>query len=404
MKINWKLSGPTTVLILAILTSVQSGGNPYSMPKQVGVPALAGPYLFNDPLVAMEWTKRVAANIAWPKGLNQVLPSPEFSERPAEARMLASRAFRAGGKSEPAAAPEGPPVLWRDPVDIETRDLYYGPGGKAHQPNGSFRFLNEDVAGTSPKFEIIGEDGIKWKAKLGLEARPETVASRLLWAAGYFANEDYFIPILHVENMPHLHRGNKDVSHDGTVHNVRLKRHVKGQEKIGDWSWQNCPFAGTREWYGLRVLMAVMNNWDLKDVNNSVYQVRGSQPEQHYVVSDLGASFGTTGLNPGAKGNLHEYRRSKWINGVSAGFVDFNVPSSPGLGYIFDTPEMVRRLGLVWLGRHIPVSDARWLGSLLARLSQSQIRDAFRAGGYSPSEVEEFVQLVERRIQELNRL
>jgi hypothetical protein len=320
----------------------------------------------------------------------------------AAAIILAGSALSGGKVVEPAVTTEGPPVLWRDPVDIETRDLYYGPGGKAHEPHGTFRFLKEDTAGSSPKFEIVGEDGTHWKAKLGIEARPETVASRLLWAVGYFANENYFAPVVHVEDMPHLHRGTRSVSHNGTVRDVRLKRHLKGQDKVGSWSWEKCPFAGTREWYGLRVLMAVMNNWDLKDVNNSVYQVKGPHPEQRYVISDLGASFGTTGLNRGAKGNVEDYRRSKWIMGVSGGFVDFNVPSSPGLGYIFVVPEMTRRLGLVWLGRHIPVADARWMGSLLGRLSQGQIRDAFRAGGYSPAEVEEFSRIVEGRIRELN--
>ena len=320
----------------------------------------------------------------------------------AAAFILAGYASGAGSKVGSQTAKEGQPVLWRDPVDLEKRDLYYGSGGKAHEPQGTFKFLEEDTHASSPKFEIEGEDGTRWKAKLGLEARPETAASRLLWAVGYFANENYFVPALHVENMSHLSRGNKFVSRDGIVHDVRLKRHVQGEEKIGIWSWQDSPFAGTREWYALRVLMAVMNNWDLKDVNNSVYQVHGPQPEQRYIVSDLGASFGTTGLNRGAKGNLEEYRRSKWINGVSDGFVNFNVPSAPSFGWMFYAPEMARRLGLQWLGRHIPVADARWMGSLLARLSPAQIRDAFRASGYSPADVDEFGQIVERRIRELN--
>jgi hypothetical protein len=44
------------------------------------------------------------------------------------------------------------------------------------------------------------------------------------------------------------------------------------------------------------------------------------------------------------------------------------------------------------------------MGSLLARLSPQQVRDAFRAGGYSATEVEEFSQLLAHRIQELNSL
>ncbi len=31
------------------------------------------------------------------------------------------------------------------------------------------------------------------------------------------------------------------------------------------------PFEDTREWNGLRVMMALMNNWDLKDENNAIY-------------------------------------------------------------------------------------------------------------------------------------
>lgn len=306
-------------------------------------------------------------------------------------------------KPEPAITPAGPAVMWREPADIATRDLYYGPGGKSHAPLGTCKFLGEDMGASSPKFDVVCEDGIKWKAKLGVEARPEVAASRLLWAVGYFANEDYFEPIFKVENLPHLRRGDRWVR-DGAAHDVRLKRHNKDEKRIGTWAWKQSPFTGTREWYGLRVLMAVINNWDLKDVNNAIYQVEGPNPEQRYIVSDLGASFGTTGLNRGAKGDVDEYMRSKWMSGASGGFVDFNVPSAPGGAWIFHVPEMKLRLGLTWIGHHIPVEDARWMGSLLARLSTAQIRDAFRAGGYSDTEAEEFTQTLEGRIRELNNL
>ena len=98
---------------------------------------------------------------------------------------------------------EGPPVLWRDPVDIASRNLLYGPGGKSHEPQGTFTFDKEDMQGSNPKFDVVDQDGVKWKVKLGDEARPETVASRLIWAVGYFANEDYFVPVLKVQKMPH---------------------------------------------------------------------------------------------------------------------------------------------------------------------------------------------------------
>jgi hypothetical protein len=302
------------------------------------------------------------------------------------------------------AAKNGVAVLWRDPKDIASRNLFYGPGGESHTPRGTFTFQEEDMGGSSPKFDVVDENGVKWRVKMGPEAHPETAASRLVWAVGYLANEDYFLPVLHVEQMTGLRRGRNFVSPGNNVHNVRLKRHLNDEKKIGSWSWAKNPFAGARELYGLRVLMAVMNNWDLKDINNSVYQTRGEPVEDRYVVSDLGASFGPTGLNWSLKGNPAAYCDSKWIKAISPGFVDFNVPSGLPVTFFLDIPELVRRTSLLWLGHHIPRKDARWMGDLLARLSPQQIRDAFRAGGYSADEVEQLSRVVEQRIGELEKL
>jgi hypothetical protein len=54
--------------------------------------------------------------------------------------------------------------------------------------------------------------------------------------------------------------------------------------------------------------------------------------------------------------------------------------------------------------KHIPTSDAKWLGQLLGKLSNEQIRDCFRAAGYSPDEIEGYSQEVEKRIGALNAL
>jgi hypothetical protein len=302
------------------------------------------------------------------------------------------------------AATNNAPVLWRDPGDIASRNLFYGPGGKAHEPRGTFTFEKEDMNGTNPKFDVTDEAGVKWRVKMGAEAGPETVASRLVWAAGYFTSEEYFMPVLHVQKMPHLRRGKNLVSADGTVHNVRLKRHLKDEKKIGTWSWAKNPFTGTPEWYRLRVLMAVMNNWDLKDANNSIYLTRDVPPEERYVVSDLGASFGATGLNWAQKGNPTAYCGSKWIKTISPEFIDFNVPSAPAATYFLNFVETARRLSLMWLGHQIPRADARWVGNQLGQLSSGQIRDSFRAGGYSPQDVEQLSTVVERRIGELKKL
>src|SRR5689334_14730817 len=103
--------------------------------------------------------------------------------------------------------------LWEYPADIRERNLFYGPGGKSHQPGSRFRFVKEDMSGSNPKFNVRDENGVKWKLKMGDETRPETVASRLLWAVGYHADEDYFLASARIEDLPaNLHRGSDQVS------------------------------------------------------------------------------------------------------------------------------------------------------------------------------------------------
>ena len=313
-----------------------------------------------------------------------------------------------GSKGRTAADANGvQAVLWRLPVDIASLNLLYGSGGEDRQPHGPFTFIEEDSEGTNPKIDVRDQDGVKWKVKFGSEARPEVVATRLVWAAGYFTTDDYFVENLQVKDLPsHLHRGQDLVGPDSTLHNVRLKRPMKGQEKIGTWRWAANPFVGTREFNGLRVLMALMNNWDLKDVNNAIYEDKQTR-EQTYVVSDLGATFGTTGYIRslhGSRGNLEAYKRSKFISNLGGDRVDFESPSRPTLIESVNIPVYMRRLDLRWIGRRIPRDDAKWMGQVLAQLSAEQIRDAFRAAGYSAQDVDEFAAVVQDRIARLNAL
>jgi hypothetical protein len=124
-------------------------------------------------------------------------------------------------------------------------------------------------------------------------------------------------------------------------------------------------------------------------------------------VSDLGASFGTIGFGIDynqRKGKLAYYRRSKFLVKTTPGYVDFSVPARPGLIMLFNPAEFFSRVQQEWIGRHIPRADARWVGELLARLSDAQIRDAFRAGGFSAEEIDGFTKVVETRIDLLKNL
>jgi hypothetical protein len=292
--------------------------------------------------------------------------------------------------------------IWHDPGDISSQNLRYGPGGQAHEPAGKFKFIKEDKEGTSAKFDIEDEQGVQWRAKLGEEAKPETAAARLLGAVGYFSDEDYYLPELRVDGMQKLSRGNKFVSADGVIRGARLKRHKK-QKKIGNWSWFHNPFVGTKELDGLKTMMALINNWDLKEINNAIYEEQGGV--RYYEVSDVGATFGRTG-NPftRSKSNLKDYRGSKFIQKTASERVDFSLHSRPFFLAAIDVPNYITRTKMQGIVKKIPRTHAHWVGQLLGRLSAEQIRDCFRAAGYSPDEVEGFAKVVEGRIVELNQL
>ena len=294
-------------------------------------------------------------------------------------------------------------ALWNHREDIPSLNLLHGAGGKEHEPTGNFTFVEEDKQGTSPKFIVVDARGTRWKVKLGNEAKSETAASRLMWAAGYFTDEHYYLSELRVENLPKLERGNNFVSPNRVVQGARLEREIEGEKKIGNWSWFKNPLLGTKEFNGLRVMMALINNWDLKETNNAIYQVEGEG--LHYLVSDLGATFGQTGNEISrSRNNLGEYSGSKFIQKVTADHVDFFLSTRPFFLAAPYLPHYVERTRMQNIVKHIPLEHAKWLGQLLAQLSDEQLRDCFRAAGYAPVEVEFIAAMVKQRIKDLNSL
>ena len=296
----------------------------------------------------------------------------------------------------------GTVALWRDSGDVSALNLLNGPGGKSHQPGTNFTFIKETTGGTSPKFEVKDENGANWKVKLGHEAKSETAATRLVWAAGYHVDEDYYRPQIRVQGMKRLSRGQEYVSDGGIVREARLERQG-GVKKLKNWSWYDNPFVGTREFNGLRVMMALINNWDLKDDNNAVYDSGSAQGR--YVISDLGASLGRTGNSFGrSRGVMKDYAESKFIKKVTPEHVDFVMHSRPFFLTVFNFPYYGARTRMESVAEHIPIADARWLGKRLGQLSPEQIRDCFRAAGFSPAEVEGYARVVMQRIEALKKL
>ena len=211
---------------------------------------------------------------------------------------------------------------------------------------------------------------------MGKEAQPDTAANRLLWAMGYETEVAYLIPRLTIEGK-------------GTFENVRLEARPKNVDRTGDWKWENNPFTGTPQFQGLKVMMVLINNWDIKDSNNEILATRNQgtgRGELRYIISDLGGSFGKTGgFFARSRNKPSDFVKADFIEAVKDNMIDFNYGGKNKK--LFD---------------NITTSDAKWIGGLLARLSDEQIKDAFRAANYLPEEVEQLSSAVRERIEELN--
>jgi hypothetical protein len=144
--------------------------------------------------------------------------------------------------------------------------------------------------------------------------------------------------------------------------------------------------------------MALMENWDLKDENNRILVVSNRNGnELHYIVSDLGTTFGKTGgqKSPmafirsikGSRNEPEDYVKDQFIDGVEGNTVR--------LDYEGKNSDLMR---------DITVADAKWIGRLLSRLSDRQLRDAFEAANYRSNEVDMLTRSVRKRINELVNL
>jgi hypothetical protein len=277
----------------------------------------------------------------------------------------------------------GTPVLW-NAGNIANRDLFSGPGSDEMKPDlSNITFIERDAAGHNKKYRIKDGAGHVWVAKLGSETRPETAAVRLLYGLGYETEINYLVPELTIPTI-------------GTFKNVRLEARPDGVKRLDQWSWKQNPFVGTNELQGLEIMQVFMTNYDLLDMQNKVLKVKGPNgPELHYIISDLGSTFGRFGSNNlpiffrlgRSDNNPRAWNKAKFIKGVKNGRIQFA------------TTGMKSRA----LMKDVTIEQGRWLFDQLSKLSDAQLRDAYRAANFSPSEIDLLVAGTKRRIVELDR-
>jgi hypothetical protein len=273
--------------------------------------------------------------------------------------------------------------LWERPTDIASRDLYYGPWGAERAPaaGATYTLVERKHTGVNVGMTVVDERGREWSVKqpypggLDSEAGVEVVVSRLLSAIGYHQPAAYYLPSFTLKDDwgTHIEVGGR----------FRLKEETL--KDTGEWSWQENPFVGSQPYQGLLALLMMFNSTDLKNQNNTLYERRrGDLVEQWYVVRDVGAALGDTNRLAPFKGHPQAFARTPYILGVSNGHVDF--------AYRGWYDKLVRD--------RISPEDVAWAANLLGQLSDAQLRDAFRAGGFDSEATSQFIRALRSKIDE----
>jgi hypothetical protein len=276
--------------------------------------------------------------------------------------------------------------LWVEPADLASRDLFHGPGGEALVPDSSvpFELIAVDNTGYSAGYDVRDRNGTNWSVKLGNEAQPEVATSRILWALGYHQPATYLLTQWQLTG--------KQAGPTGVA---RFRREPADHKVVADWSWYENPFAHTQPFKGLVVANILLNNWDWKTSNNKVYDVAQGAGYRRYVVRDLGASLGKTtfpkalrdtplrGLAQGSRNDVNGFEEQGFIKAVEGHRVKFEYRGIHQR--LVDT---------------ITVADVVWASKLMSRLSDQQLRDAFRAAGYAEADQQRFVDKIRAKIRE----
>lgn len=282
-------------------------------------------------------------------------------------------------------APARVAELWQEPSSA--RDLFHGPGGERLAPTSrTFAFVAQDTSGWSPGFDVRDANGLEWSVKLGPEAQSEVVTSRILWGLGYHQP-----PLYYLDNWTLTGAQSRNQPAG------RFRAELPNQKVVGEWSWYENPFVGSPEYGGLIVANVMLNSWDWKTSNNKIYELRaaGEAPRQVYVVRDLGASLGKTsfpkflrltpmrGFGQGSRNDVAGFEEQGFIKGLDGERVRFHYNGIHNK--IVET---------------VTVDDVVWTCRLMARVSDAQWHDAFRAAGFAPGDQQRYIEKLKSKIRD----
>jgi hypothetical protein len=308
--------------------------------------------------------------------------------------ILAVRCFAQAEANRAVIEATPPRVLWREPKPATIEDWKCGFEGCDYAPAPPFQFVKEDVEGTTAKLDLKDAKGRSWAVKFGAKAITEPFGYRFVTAVGYFAEPSYYVKDGVIQGAPRLRRASRYVKPDGSFRNARFQIRDKKFDfvKNSAWSIAENPFRGTYELAGLKILLMLLSNWDVKDnrdlaegPNTAIFNVSGSQ---FYSFFDWGSTLGRWG------GLMRRDR-------------------SDCSGFALDTPKFAKSSGngaIEWgfEGKHgedvtsgITVEDVRWLLPYLRRITQEQLQAGLTASGATARQTACWSDSIQARIRQL---
>ena len=277
-------------------------------------------------------------------------------------------------------SPEQMAELWIDPGTAAPRDLFWGIGGRkyAPPPDVIYEVEGKDDAGFSVSFDVKSPDGVEWSAKVGPEAQTEVVMSRILWGLGYHQPPVYYLPSWKTDQKDPQNGEPRRESE------ARFRPKLEELTRLDEhWFWADNPFSGTRQLKGLLAIMLMLNGTDLKDDNNSIYTTEEpwDGATRWLLVRDIGAALGDTGKLFPRRNWLQGFEQHPFITNISGETVEF--------AYKGRHRELLSMIGPV---------DVQWAAQQMARLTDAQWRDAFRAGNYADPMTDRYIARIKEKI------
>jgi hypothetical protein len=300
--------------------------------------------------------------------------------------------------------------IWR-PVNIPKMNILSGPKNPLARTPGSLvtcRYIEpkEPPAGTVPKFKCtVLKSGEEIRVKYGDNTREvfaEVAASRLLWALGFYTDEDYYVRIKCLgcpEKNPF--RPEKDERRITRIFDSAMLERtfpgviVEASEDQG-WSWNELDKVDEKKGGAtraqkdaFRLLAVFIQHSDNKAVNQRLVCYKQDLPDPKnaascrrpiLMIADLGATFGAgaTKITDTAKMDFQNWKNKDVWNLTKEH--DYLVQHGQQI-CIGNLPNTIKAAGEGLFDPEISEEGRKMLADLLNQLSLKQIRDVFRAAG-----------------------